>query len=176
MQRNCQASITCLQNKGFPSNLQVKGIENNGVPEPKDETDALVDGKPAGKHDKNQKAFTHHPDPGLWPPFHLNSFENCFYPFPVDNRYQYAPFNIFSQGYEFHVQEFQYFVVIDFEATCDKERTPYPQEIIEFPSVLVSSVTGQLEACFQTYVRPTCNQLLTDFCKDLTGIQQVQVC
>jgi ERI1 exoribonuclease 2 len=40
----------------------------------------------------------------------------------------------------------------------------------------VSSVTGQLEACFQTYVRPTCNQLLSDFCKDLTGIQQIQVC
>lgn len=175
MQRNCQASITCLQNKEFPSNLQVKGNENSGVPEPKDETDALADGNAAGKHNKNHKTFTHHPDSGLWPPFHLNSFENCFYPFPVDNRYQYAPFNIFSQGYEFHVQEFQYFVVIDFEATCDKERTPYPQEIIEFPSVLVSSVTGQLEACFQTYVRPTCNQLLTDFCKDLTGIQQVQV-
>jgi ERI1 exoribonuclease 2 len=66
-------------------------------------------------------------------------------------------------------------VVIDFEATCDKDKNPHPQEIIEFPSVIVSSVTGQLEACFQTYVRPTCNQLLSDFCKDLTGIQQIQV-
>ncbi|KAF2299283.1 hypothetical protein GH714_031271 [Hevea brasiliensis] len=37
------------------------------------------------------------------------------------------------------------------------------------------SATGQLEACFETYVRPTCNQLLSDFCKDLTGIQQIQV-
>ncbi|KAI3829273.1 hypothetical protein L1987_03392 [Smallanthus sonchifolius] len=72
-------------------------------------------------------------------------------------------------------QEFRYFVVIDFEATCDKERNPHPQEIIEFPSVIVSSLTGQLEACFQTYVRPTCNQLLSDFCRDLTGIQQFQV-
>ncbi|KAI5436845.1 hypothetical protein KIW84_023101 [Lathyrus oleraceus] len=33
-----------------------------------------------------------------------------------------------------------------------------------------------LEACFQTYVKPTCNQLLSDFCKDLTGIQQIQDC
>ncbi|KAL0413454.1 UNVERIFIED_CONTAM: ERI1 exoribonuclease 2 [Sesamum radiatum] len=39
----------------------------------------------------------------------------------------------------------------------------------------ISSITGQLEACFQTYVRPTCNQHLSDFCKDLTGIQQIQV-
>ncbi|KAL0397391.1 UNVERIFIED_CONTAM: ERI1 exoribonuclease 2 [Sesamum calycinum] len=55
------------------------------------------------------------------------------------------------------------------------QKNPHPQEIIEFPSVIVSSITGQLEACFQTYVRPTCNQILSDFCKDLTGIQQIQV-
>ncbi|XP_074310629.1 uncharacterized protein LOC141646641 [Silene latifolia] len=76
---------------------------------------------------------------------------------------------------EYNIQEFQYFVVIDFEATCDKERNPHPQEIIEFPSVLVNSRTGQLENSFQVYVRPTHNQQLTDFCKDLTGIQQSQV-
>lgn len=89
----------------------------------------------------------------------------------------HAPVNMVSHGFtrEILSQDFQYFVVIDFEATCDRERNPHPQEIIEFPSVIVSSVTGQLEACFQTYVRPTCNQLLSDFCKDLTGIQQIQV-
>ncbi|KAI3723776.1 hypothetical protein L2E82_35534 [Cichorium intybus] len=59
--------------------------------------------------------------------------------------------------------------------TSVHERNPHPQEIIEFPSIIVSSVTGQLEACFQTYVRPTCNKLLSDFCKDLTGIQQIQM-
>uniref|UniRef100_A0A7N0UH35 GRF-type domain-containing protein n=1 Tax=Kalanchoe fedtschenkoi TaxID=63787 RepID=A0A7N0UH35_KALFE len=63
----------------------------------------------------------------------------------------------------------------NFEATCDKEKSPHPQEIIEFPSVLVNSMTGQMEDFFQTYVRPTCNQHLTDFCKELTGIQQIQV-
>jgi len=73
------------------------------------------------------------------------------------------------------LQEFQYFVVIDFEATCDKVNNPFPQEIIEFPSVLVNSATGKLEECFQTYVRPTYHQFLTDFCKELTGIQQIQV-
>ncbi|KAL9233595.1 hypothetical protein vseg_008570 [Gypsophila vaccaria] len=88
-----------------------------------------------------------------------------------------APVQMVPQGYppEYGFQEFQYFVVIDFEATCDREKNPHPQEIIEFPSVLVNSRTGQLEDCFQIYVRPSHNQLLTEFCKDLTGIQQSQV-
>lgn len=71
---------------------------------------------------------------------------------------------------------FDYFVVIDFEATCDKQQLPYPQEIIEFPSVIVDAATGELVDSFQTYVRPIFNHLLTDFCIDLTGIQQSQVC
>ncbi|KAF2299264.1 hypothetical protein GH714_031153 [Hevea brasiliensis] len=108
----------------------------------------------------------------------MNFYEGQFYPFAMETRFQYAPFNMFSHGYpsEFQFQDFQYFVVIDFEATCYKaKKNPHPQEIIELPSVIVSSATGQLEACFETYVRPTCNQLLSDFCKDLTGIQQIQV-
>lgn len=107
----------------------------------------------------------------------LNAFQSQFHPFAVNYRYQNAPVNMYAQNYPYdHLfQDFQYFVVIDFEATCDREKNPHPQEIIEFPSVIVSSITGQLEACFQTYVRPTCNQVLSDFCKDLTGIQQIQV-
>jgi ERI1 exoribonuclease 2 len=109
-------------------------------------------------------------------------FENQFYQinrdhsFPIEKRVQF-PFKMFPQGYphDAQLQEFQYFVVIDFEATCDKENKPQPQEIIEFPSVLVNSATGQLEASFQTYVRPAYHQSLTDFCKELTGIQQIQV-
>ncbi|KAJ8635331.1 hypothetical protein MRB53_009598 [Persea americana] len=89
----------------------------------------------------------------------------------------YMPSIVTSAGYlhELQLEQFQYFVVIDFEATCDKEKIPQPQEIIEFPSVLVNSVTGQIEGSFQTYVRPTYHPLLTDFCKELTGIQQSQV-
>ncbi|KAI5438196.1 hypothetical protein KIW84_024081 [Lathyrus oleraceus] len=106
----------------------------------------------------------------------MNAFESHFYPYPVENQLQCVPINMLSQGYSREqYQEFQYFVVINFEATCDKDKNPHPQEIIDCPSVIVSSVTGQLEACFQTYVKPTCNQLLSDFCKDLTSIQQIQV-
>ncbi|GAB2277090.1 hypothetical protein Dimus_011799 [Dionaea muscipula] len=96
---------------------------------------------------------------------------------PVHSR-PYVPFQIRSPNrppQDFHFQDFPYFVVIDFEATCDKGKNPHPQEIIEFPSVLVNSSTGQLEDSFQRYVRPTYNQVLTDFCKELTGIQQSQV-
>lgn len=131
---------------------------------------------------------TYHHDYSAWTACHfnphklqqcqMNAFENHFYPYPVENQLQYVPISMVSQGHSRereHNQEFQYFVVIDFEATCDKDSNPHPQEIIEFPSVIVSSVSGQLEACFQTYVRPSCNQLLTDFCKDLTGIEQIQV-
>ena len=108
----------------------------------------------------------------------VNGFESHFYPYPVENQFQYAPINMFAGSYPHNLQyqEFRYFVVMDFEATCEKDRVPHPQEIIEFPSVIVNGVTGQLEACFRTYVRPTCNPLLSDYCKDLTGIQQIQVC
>jgi len=85
------------------------------------------------------------------------------------------PLKMVMPQMEPNFQEFQYFVVIDFEATCDKDSNPQPQEIIEFPSVLLNSATGQLEASFQTYVRPMYNQQLTEFCKELTGIQQIQV-
>ncbi|KAF9594011.1 hypothetical protein IFM89_026723, partial [Coptis chinensis] len=112
-----------------------------------------------------------------WNGFESFSLLNREYNFPVGGRVQYLPFRMFSQCYpqEFQFQEFHYFVVMDFEATCDKDRNPHPQEIIEFPSVLVNSVTGQLEASFQTYVRPVYHQHLSDFCKELTGIQQLQV-
>ncbi|KAJ6326079.1 hypothetical protein OIU78_013219 [Salix suchowensis] len=51
----------------------------------------------------------------------------------------------------------------------------FESQFYPFPLQTRFHVTGQLEACFQTYVRPTCNQLLSEFCKDLTGIQQIQV-
>lgn len=73
-------------------------------------------------------------------------------------------------------QAFDYFVVLDFEATCEKGAQIYPQEIIEFPSVLVDGATGNLdESEFRTYVRPQHHPVLTDFCRDLTGIRQPDV-
>ncbi|KAK6934010.1 Exonuclease, RNase T/DNA polymerase III [Dillenia turbinata] len=197
MQRNCEASLKCLQSKGYATNLQVNATVVEGLPDIQTEASGKKGGdnvEPARlapmEPPEPLKEFHHKPayhDFGWWPTFHpdsqqfqrcqVNASESHFYPFPLDGRFHYAPFHVFPQGYpyDYQAQEFQYFVVIDFEATCDMGKNPHPQEIIEFPSVLVNSVTGQLEACFQTYVRPTCNQLLSDFCKDLTGIQQIQL-
>ncbi|KAJ6387969.1 hypothetical protein OIU77_026517 [Salix suchowensis] len=193
MQRSCEASLKCLQIKGSPYGNTLEGFpgfkEEIGAHPGGDvvkpvhslsseflELPSEFQNKPAYHHDFGSWS-TFYPDSQKMQQCQMNCFESQFYPFPLQTRFQYAPFNMFSQGYPYDVQfqDFQYFVVIDFEATCDKERNPHPQEIIEFPSVIVSSVTGQLEACFQTYVRPTCNQHLSEFCKDLTGIQQIQV-
>ncbi|KAF5742462.1 hypothetical protein HS088_TW09G00511 [Tripterygium wilfordii] len=198
MQRNCEASLKCLQIQGFPYNLQCNGNSVKVFPEVKDgfsvhpvgdvveparslsgellEYSGGFHSKPAYQHDLGSWS-TFYPDSQKVQQCQMNAFEGQFYPFAMDTRFPYAPFNMFPQvhPYDYQFQDFQYFVVIDFEATCDKEKNPHPQEIIEFPSVIVNSVTGQLEACFQTYVRPTYNQHLSDFCRDLTGIQQIQV-
>uniref|UniRef100_A0ACD5UMG6 Uncharacterized protein n=2 Tax=Avena sativa TaxID=4498 RepID=A0ACD5UMG6_AVESA len=72
-------------------------------------------------------------------------------------------------------QAFDYFLVVDFEATCEKDKRIYPQEIIEFPSVLVDGSTGRIESAFRRYVRPKHHPVLTKFCRDLTGIRQEDV-
>ena len=66
--------------------------------------------------------------------------------------------------------------VLDFEATCDETPMEH-QEVIEFPGVLLEMVDDQLvlRSTFQQYVKPEHNPLLTQFCMDLTGIQQNDV-
>ena len=68
-----------------------------------------------------------------------------------------------------------YFVILDFEATCTEKGVPRPQEIIEFPSVIVNSNTNQEISRFQRYIRPEYIPKLTDFCTELTGITQKKV-
>lgn len=91
---------------------------------------------------------------------------------------------------------FDYICVIDFEATCDEvNKQNYPHEIIEFPIVLINLKTMLIvccsilkksllllsqavnitfkEDCFQKYVKPSINPILTKFCIHLTGITQV---
>ena len=74
-------------------------------------------------------------------------------------------------------QIFEYFIVLDFEATCwkDKESQPHKGEIIEFPAVLMDSSSGKIEETFHYYVMPTEGTILSDFCRSLTGISQETV-
>lgn len=73
-----------------------------------------------------------------------------------------------------------FFIVIDFEATCE-ERNPidYQHEIIEFPAVLVQVRTGDGEPRivdeFHGFCRPRINTELSDFCRNLTRIAQSTV-
>lgn len=74
------------------------------------------------------------------------------------------------------VKHAPYYVVLDFEATCNTVNAPdYPHEIIEFPAILVSSEEKRIVDTFQKYVRPEINPKLSDFCVNLTGIQQETV-
>ena len=86
---------------------------------------------------------------------------------------------------------FRYFICIDFEATCDGEivirdgkksfrssRTKgqyWQNEILSFPVVIVDLKTRTVCDEFHTFIRPTINPILTDYCKQLTGISQWQI-
>ncbi|CAH8468940.1 unnamed protein product [Heterobilharzia americana] len=66
----------------------------------------------------------------------------------------------------------RWFFVLDFESTCFGDDSKQPAEIIEFPVVVLDSVTGTLVDSFQSFVKPTENPELSTFCSNLTGIQQ----
>lgn len=68
--------------------------------------------------------------------------------------------------------------VLDFEATCDDVNN-YPNEIIEFPSILLRW-DDELQnyksiSEFREFVKPLQNNKLSQFCMTLTGIQQIMV-
>eukprot|EP00475_Leptophrys_vorax_P035750 TRINITY_DN5935_c0_g1_i1.p1 TRINITY_DN5935_c0_g1~~TRINITY_DN5935_c0_g1_i1.p1 ORF type:complete len:223 (+),score=68.14 TRINITY_DN5935_c0_g1_i1:21-689(+) len=71
-------------------------------------------------------------------------------------------------------EEFQYLIVLDFEATCEKDQKIPNPEIIEFPMVVVDVGAQQLveDVWIQVYVKPVENPVLSAFCTELTGITQ----
>jgi len=72
----------------------------------------------------------------------------------------------------------KYICVLDFEKTCEQDVLLDPQEIIEFPSVLVEIGNGKNcanVAEFESYVKPTVHPKLTPFCTELTGVTQANV-
>ena len=78
----------------------------------------------------------------------------------------------------FEKQLFDFMIVIDFECTCEKNDNDYPNEIIEFPAILIDIRNGGkiLKAkSFRSYVKPWRNPELTLFCTSLTGIEQRHV-
>ncbi len=78
--------------------------------------------------------------------------------------------------------EVEYFLVLDFEATCwptekKRRRNIKDQEIIEFAAMLVRATAPREPACptFRKFVRPVEENILDKYCVKLTGISQSDV-
>ncbi|XP_047486597.1 ERI1 exoribonuclease 3-like isoform X3 [Penaeus chinensis] len=72
-------------------------------------------------------------------------------------------------------QDFDCFLVLDFEATCEQDKLIQPQEIIEFPVLKINSRSLEIESTFHEFIKPVHNPKLTDFCIRLTTISQAEV-
>jgi len=69
-------------------------------------------------------------------------------------------------------QPYDFYLVMDLECTCEENDRNYPNEIIEFPIILINSRTLTKDAEFHRFVRPILNPQLSEFCTTLTGITQ----
>jgi inhibitor of KinA sporulation pathway (predicted exonuclease) len=78
---------------------------------------------------------------------------------------------------------YRYLYCVDLEATCDDVGesskplavVPDQMETIEIGLVVIDLETLEVVDEFQRFVRPQINPVLTDFCKQLTSIQQADV-
>jgi len=80
---------------------------------------------------------------------------------------------------------YRYLYCVDLEATCDEVGVhesprslvvaPDQMETIEIGLVVIDLETLEIVDEFQRFVRPQINPRLTDFCKQLTSIQQADV-
>lgn len=66
------------------------------------------------------------------------------------------------------------YIIVDLEATCWKKKGHFENEIIEIGAVCVDAI-GQVCGEYGRFVQPIENPVLSDFCIDLTSIQQKDV-
>lgn len=73
--------------------------------------------------------------------------------------------------------QYDYYLVLDLEATCCDQGTikRREMEIIEIGAVMVEAQNLTLMDEFQTFIKPVRHPILTDFCRSLTSIDQTQV-
>ncbi len=67
-----------------------------------------------------------------------------------------------------------HYIIFDLEATCWRLRRPPRQEIIEIGAVKVGN-KGERIGEFSAFIKPKLNPKLSDFCKELTSIEQEEV-
>ncbi|KDR15860.1 ERI1 exoribonuclease 3-like isoform X2 [Zootermopsis nevadensis] len=84
-------------------------------------------------------------------------------------------FNRSIMKHEKQQQKYDSFLVLDFEATCERGRAIEPQEIIEFPCIKINVHTGEIDDIFHQYIKPKLIPIITPFCTELTGIMQEMV-
>jgi len=67
-------------------------------------------------------------------------------------------------------------IVVDLEATCwERDSTPERMEIIEIGAVCLTTIAEAPLSEFCAFVKPTASPLLSEFCTQLTSIQQQDV-
>ena len=67
------------------------------------------------------------------------------------------------------------YIVFDLEATCWKERSSNQQnEVIEIGAVKLND-QGKIIEEFSEFIKPMLNPILSEFCKELTTIQQIEI-
>jgi inhibitor of KinA sporulation pathway (predicted exonuclease) len=73
--------------------------------------------------------------------------------------------------------QYDYYLVLDLEATCCDQDTikRHQMEIIEIGAVMVAAQDLTVLDEFQTFIKPIRYPVLTEFCKSLTSITQEQV-
>ena len=76
-----------------------------------------------------------------------------------------------------NLNQYDYYLVLDLEATCCNQGTikRHEMEIIEIGAVMVEAQSLTILDKFQTFIRPVRYSILTKFCKSLTSITQAQV-
>lgn len=65
-------------------------------------------------------------------------------------------------------------IIVDLEATCERDNRDYPKEVIEIGAVEVNG-EGQVLREFTSFVRPVLTTALTPFCIELTSIRDEDV-
>lgn len=202
IQRNQEVSVGCFHSKAL-SNLQQCESALNGFSDSKDYNDSqdvaisnsldIIEALAAALLECHQRPiFWKGICNRMWLLFHpqiqqvpRNKFNFIDYfspmkqecPFFIKNSTRHMHLEVLSQVYphEFQLQEFQYFVVIDFEAACDKEKNSSPTRDHRVPINFSELHDWADRRFFSNLCATYIYQILTDFCKELTGIQQIQV-
>jgi inhibitor of KinA sporulation pathway (predicted exonuclease) len=79
---------------------------------------------------------------------------------------------------KFDPNDYDYFLVVDLEATCSKDSSipRNEMEIIEIGAIMYNTERHEVADSFDILIQPTRNPILSDFCKELTTITQNALC